>query len=463
MRVRIFVLVFALSLACVAQQQRTSLPDNIRRDIDGAATEILAATGVPSASIAVVKDGRIAYLKTYGEARFEPPTSVRPEMRYAIGSISKQFTAVGLLLLQEQGKLSLDDPVGKFFPNLTRAYQVTVRQLLNHTSGYQDFWPQDYVMPMMLKPTTAEKIMDTWGRKPLDYEPGTRWQYSNTGYTIAGAIIEKITRKPYFQFLRENILTPLNMTSVVDFDQQKLGPNDPVGYMRYGIGPARVAPDEGAGWMSAAGEIGLSAEDLAKWDIALLDHKIMNATSYKQFETETVLTTGLGTQYGLGVFIRSDSGHRILTHGGEVSGFSATNTVYPDDNVAVVVLTNQDAASASGDIAKKIGALALQDSDTVRQLEQARQIFNMLQHGVINRSWFTDNANSYFSEQALEDFASSLGPLGDPKEFKQTNQALRGGMVLRVYEAKFTARSLRVWTFGMPDGKLEQYQIAAGD
>jgi len=435
----------------------------MRRDIDRAATETLASTGVPSASIAVVKDGRIAYIRTYGEARFDPPTPVRPEMRYAIGSISKQFTAVGLLLLQEQGKLSLDDPVGKFFPNLTRAYQVTVRQLLSHTSGYQDFWPQDYVMPMMLKPTTAEKIMDTWGRKPLDYEPGTHWQYSNTGYTIAGAIIEKITRKPYFQFLRENIFTPLSMGSVVDFDQHKLGPNDPTGYMRYGIGPARVAPDEGPGWMSAAGEVGMSAEDLAKWDIALLDHKVMNSASYKQFESETVLTNGLGTQYGLGVFIRSDSGHRVLTHGGEVSGFTATNTVYPDDNVAVVVLTNQDAASASGDIAKKIAALALQDTDTARQLEQARQIFTMLQHGTINRSWFTDNANFYFNEQALEDFASSLGPLGDPKEFKQVNQALRGGMVLRVYEAKFPERSLRVWTFGMPDGKLEQYQIAAAD
>lgn len=253
------------------------------------------------------------------------------------------------------------------------------------------------------------------------------------------------------------------MTSVVDFDANKLGPNDPIGYMRYGLGPARVAPDEGSGWMFAAGELAVTAEDLAKWDIVLLERKMMNARSYKQFETETVLSNGLGTQYGLGVSVRSESGHRMLTHGGEVSGFTATNTVFPDDNVAVVVLTNQDAAGASGDIAKKLATLALQDADTARKLEQARQIFSLLQRGNINRTLFTDNANFYFSDQALQDFASSLGPLGTPQEFSQTNQSLRGGMVLRVYRVKFPNRELRVWTFEMPEGKLEQYQVAAAD
>ncbi len=462
---RLHVVTFAIfaTLLAHAQQGRSLFPNDVRYQMDKAATEILASTGVPSASIAVVKDGRIAYIQAYGEARLEPRTLVKPSMRYSIGSISKQFTAVALLMLQEEGKLSLDDHVGKFLPNLTRAHQVTIRQLLSHTSGYQDFWPQDYVMPMMLKPTTAETIMDTWARKPLDFEPGTRWQYSNTGFVIAGAIIEKVAGKPYFQFLRERIFTPLNMASVTDFDQQVVAPADPTGYMRYGLGPARVAPDAGAGWMFAAGELAMTPEDLAKWDIALLGRKLMSAASYKQFETETVLDNGLGTQYGLGVSVRSESGHRALSHGGEVSGFTATNIVFPDDNVAVVVLTNQDAASASGDIAKKLATLALQDADTARKLEQARQIFTGLQHGTINRALFTDNANFYFSEQALKDFPSGLGPLGTPKEFNQTNQSLRGGMVLRVYQVKFADKTLRAWTFEMPDGKLEQYQIAAAD
>jgi D-alanyl-D-alanine carboxypeptidase len=463
MRLRIAVVLILASLAAHAQEPHSLLAGDVRSQMDAAASKILATTGVPSASIAVVKDGRIAYIQTYGEARLEPRTPVKPSMRYGIGSISKQFTAVALLLLQEQGKLSLDDHVAKYFPNLTRANEVTLRQLLTHTSGYQDDWPQDYVMPNMLKPTTAEKIMDTWARKPLDFEPGTKWQYSNTGFTIGGAIIAKVTGQPYFDFLREHIFSPLNMTSVVDFDQHGLTDSDPIGYLRYGLGPARVAPIEGPGWMYAAGELAMTAEDLAKWDIALIERKVMSPASYKQFETETVLAAGVGTQYGLGVFVRSDSGRRVLTHGGEVSGFTATNTVYPDDRVAVVVLTNQDAASASGDIAKKLATLALQDADTARKREQARQIFSGLQRGTINRSLFTDNCNSYFSEQALKDFASSLGPLGAPKDFTQTNQALRGGMMLRVYQIKFDQQTLRAWTYEMPDGKLEQYQVAAED
>src|SRR5437667_10315023 len=132
-------------------------------------------------------------------------------MRYSIGSISKQFTAAAILLLQEQAKLSLDDKVAQYIPNLTRANEVTIRQLLSHTSGYQDYWPQDYVMPMMMQPVTAQKILDLWARKPLDFEPGAKWQYSNTNYVIAGVIIEKVARVPLLQFRQQKVFTPLAM------------------------------------------------------------------------------------------------------------------------------------------------------------------------------------------------------------------------------------------------------------
>jgi len=114
-------------------------------------------------------------------------------MRYSIGSISKQFTATAMLLLQEENKLSLDDKVAKFIPDLTRANEVTIRQLLSHTSGYQDYWPQDYVPPFMLQAITANRILDLWAHKPLDFDPGTKWQYSNTNFVIAGMIVEKVS------------------------------------------------------------------------------------------------------------------------------------------------------------------------------------------------------------------------------------------------------------------------------
>src|SRR5437899_6650152 len=145
--------------------------------IDKAVNEILTKTGAPSASVAVVKDGKIVYTQAYGLANVETKTPATPQMRYSIGSISKQFTAAAILMLAEEGKLSLDDRVVRWLPNLTRANEVTIRQLLAMTSGYQDFWPQDYVMPGMLLPVTAQQIADQWGSIPLDFEPGTKWQY----------------------------------------------------------------------------------------------------------------------------------------------------------------------------------------------------------------------------------------------------------------------------------------------
>jgi D-alanyl-D-alanine carboxypeptidase len=444
---------------------QVQLSPEMQQKIDKVATDALAKSGVPSASIAVVKDGQIAYLHAYGNAKLDPATAAKPEMRYSIGSISKQFTAAAILLLQEKGKLSLDDRVGKFLPELAQANDVTIRQLLSHTSGYQDYWPQDYVMPMMLQPTTAQKILDAWARKPLDFEPGTKWQYSNTNYVIAGLIVEKASGMPLLQFLQEKVFTPLDMKSVSDIDKAKLADTNPTGYMRYALGPPRPAPKEGEGWLFAAGELAMPAEDLAKWDISIIDKKLMKPSSYQAFETEVLLKNGLGTRYGLGVGVSSEFGHRALSHGGEVSGYTAQNLLFPDERVAVVVLTNQDAADAAGVIARGVAPLLLASDDpaTPDKLAQARNILQGLQHGNIDRSLFTDNANFYFNDHALKDFSSSLSQMGEPQEFVQVNQGLRGGMKLRMYSVKFPKITLRIWTYEMPDGKLEQYQLAAQD
>ena len=459
---RLLALPVTLFLAPFLASAQTQLSPELREKIDKLANDSLAKSGVPSASVAVVTNGRIAYVQAYGAARLDPKTSAAPEMRYSIGSISKQFTAAAILLLQEQGKLSLDDKVSKFVPELTRANEVTIRQLLSHTSGYQDYWPQDYVMPFMLLPVTSQKILDLWARKPLDFDPGTKWQYSNTNYVIAGVIVEKAARMPLLQFLREKVFTPLDMKSVMNIDQDKLEDTDPTGYMRYALGPLRPAPKEGKGWLFAAGELAMPARDLAKWDISIIDRKLMEPSSYKQLETDVLLKSGLATRYGLGVGISMQAGHRALSHGGEVSGFTSENVVFPDERVAVVVLTNQDAAGAASDIAHGITPLlfATSDAATAAKQEQARKIFEGLQRGTIDRSLFTDDANFYFSGQAIKDFAASLAPLGAPQEFNQIQQALRGGMTLRVYRVKFAERVLRAWTYEMPDGKLEQYQVA---
>jgi D-alanyl-D-alanine carboxypeptidase len=433
----------------------------LARQVDAIANQVLQSTGVPSASVAVVKNGRVAYANAYGSAKLDPRAPATPDLRYAIGSISKQFTAVAILLLLQDGKLKLDDPVSRFIPGLTRGNEVTVRQLLSHTSGYQDFWPQDYVMPGMLQATTPQAIADQWAKKPLYFDPGSRWQYSNTNYTLAGMVVEKASGMPFFQFVRSRILVPAGLTSAMDFDASPRAANT-TGYIRYGLGPLRPAPDAGSGWMWAAGELAMTAADLAKWDINIIQHRLLTPASYRELEREVVLNNGAGTGYALGLDVGMQGDHFMLEHSGEVSGFTAENMVFPDDSAAIVVLTNQDAAPASGAIANQIATalFATDDKLAASRTAQARAIFDGLQRGTVDRSLFTSNANAYFSDQALKDFQSSLAPLGTPTGFVQTRQSLRGGMTGRSYRVTFPNRVLRVWTFEMPDGKLEQYQVA---
>jgi CubicO group peptidase (beta-lactamase class C family) len=346
-------------------------------------------------------------------------------------------------------------------PNLTRGNEVTIRELLSHTSGYQDYWPQDYVPPFMLQPITADKILDQWARKPLDFDPGTEWQYSNTNFVIAGLIVEKASGEPLLQFLSEHIFAPLGMKSVMNIDQNRLAETDAAGYLRYALGPPRLAPKEGKGWLFAAGELAMPAEDLAKWDISMINQTVLRPASYAQMEKEVVLKNGLGTRYGLGVDVRQEFGQRTIEHGGEVSGFTAHNMVFPDARIAVVVMVNEDSVEASGDIAGKIAALLFREAYAGKQEDQSREIFAALQQGKINRALFTENCNSYFTEQALKDFASSLGPLGTPAEFTQTYKQDRGGMTFRLFEVHFPQKTVEVWERIMPDGKIEQYQVGA--
>lgn len=459
----LFTITVSLAFATSLQAQIDSgLSPQLRTSIDDVAQQVLKTTGVPSASIAIVQDGKITYTHAYGNAKLDPQMAATPAMLYSIGSISKQFTATAILLLAQEGKLSLDDPVSKYVPGLTAGDHVTIRELLSHTSGYQDFWPQDYVPPMMLKPISAEQIMDLWARKPLDFPPGTKWQYSNTNYVIAGVIVEKVSGMPLLQFLSQRVFTPLGMKSVADTNLNKLPPTDPTGYFRYALGPLHPAPKEGRGWMFAAGELAMTAEDLAKWDISMMDETVLKPASYREMETDTLLKNGMGTRYGLGVFVRDVNGHRELSHGGEVSGFVADDRVLPDDKIAVAVLTNQDASEAASGIGGQVRDLLLRAANPQDPKQDAlmRRVYDSLQQGKIDRSLFTDNANAYFDEQALKDYAGSLGPLGAPESFSQVRSSLRGGMTERIYAVKYAKKNLVIIIYEMPDGKIEQYLVA---
>lgn len=461
----LWALPFVALAAAVAGAQLTvnTLSPELAQKVDAVAEHALATTGVPSASLAIVRDGKIEYTKAYGEAHLDPNEPAEPRMRYSIGSISKQFTATAILMLQQEGKLSVDDPVGKYLPDLTRSNEVTIREVLSHTSGYEDYWPEDYLMPPMAQPTTAQHILDAWGKKPLDFEPGTKWQYSNTGYVIAGQIVEKVSGEPLMQFLEEHIFHPLEMKEVWNTDVTKLGETDAAGTIRYALGPLRPAPKEGRGWMFAAGELAMPAYDLAQWDISVMDRSLLQVKSYDEMETAVMLKDGSSSHYGLGMFVRDLDGHEELEHSGEVSGFVAENMVFPKDKVAIAVLTNQDASRAAGVIGRELAPLLLGISQTTPTAAeaQAQALLENFQQGKIARSLFTSWCNAYFDEQALQDFQSSLGPLGKPTHVQQMGEDLRGGMTFRVFRVEFASGKMPVTitTYTEPDGKLEQYLV----
>jgi D-alanyl-D-alanine carboxypeptidase len=438
------------------------LPAATAAKIDEIATKALTESGAPSLSLAIVQNEKVAYEKAYGKARLDPAMDAKPEMRYSIGSVSKQFLAAAILMLVQDGKLSLDDRVSQYLPNLTRAGDVTIRQLLSHTSGYQDYYPQDYVAPFMQKPVTANSILEQWARKPLDFDPGTRWQYSNTNYVVAGRIVEQVTGGPFFSFLSQRVLQPLGMTSAINLDDQTLGTSDATGYTRFALGPPRPARPEGRGWLFAAGELAMTAHDLALWDISLIEHKLLRPASLDVMTTPVRLRNGTPTNYALGVAVLDAEGHPVLTHGGAVSGFVSLNTVWPDQGAAVVVFVNEDGSSAVESVTRQIAPLLLtevEDSQAGPALQQARQIFNGLLEGKIDRSLLTANADAYFTRQVLDDASASLKALGLPEFLKQTSVELRGGMTYRHFEIKFKDKSLHLSTLIVPGGKLEQYLI----
>lgn len=459
LRIRLVAALAVCSASLLASAQSVDIIDPaLKARIDRIADGVLQQRGVPSASVAVVQGGKLVYTHAYGLAHIDPDKPAEPDMRYSIGSISKQFTAAAILILQEQGKLKLDDPVGNYVPGLTRGDEVTIREILSHTSGYQDYWPEDYLMTPMMKPATPQEIIDRWAKKPLDFDPGTQWQYSNTNYVIAGLIVEKVSGQKLMDFLEEHIFRPLGMKSVWDSDEAKLTQTDATPYIRYALGPLRPAPKEGKGWMFAAGELAMTAHDLALWDQSLIARTVLKPESYKEMFTEVKLKNGKGTHYGLGVEVLDHDGKLEIEHSGEVTGFVSDNVVLPDDGVAVAVLTNHMAGGA-GEIA---GLAADTVAGTKRSPaeEQALNIYRGLQKGEIDRSLLAPNLNDYFDAECVADFKSSLGPLGEPLVFRQVgNDSLRGGMTFRHFSIVYPTRRLSLTTYTYPDGKLEQYLV----
>ncbi len=488
-------LAFCIPIAFSAQE----LSQADRAKVDAAVEKTIASTHVPSVSVGIAEGGKVVYAKAFGSAvldgRVMPkkPTGVSSDavraamaadaaMAYPVGSISKQFTAACILILQEQGKLKLDDPVAKWFPEFTRAGDVTVRNLLTHTSGYSDYAPQDYTIPAWTRPIDSYTLIREWATKPLDFDPGTKWQYSNTNFQMAALIVSKVSGHTFHDFLWANVITPLKLQGVLDLDtdRDKLQVR---GYEQHALGPMRPAILEARGWYSGDGQLAMPVSTLLAWDESIVHRTLLKPESYDAMETDFKLKDGTSSHYGLGLFVQNVRGKHFLSHSGEVGGFVSNNVVDLDDDVAFAALTNFEGPGASAvtsalrpillpatvPAAPKPAATPEQSSlpkqpvyDRAPAL-QAQAILTGMQAGKLDRSLFTADTNYYFSPQTLGDFESSLQPLGALQTVTQVAEESRGGMVFRVYSVKFAAKSLSLNTYTQKDGKIEQFLVNEPD
>ena len=215
--------------------------------IDELGERALRATEGPSLNVAAIENGAIAYLRAFGDDRLEPRRAATTQSVYNIASVTKQFTAAGVLLLEREKKLSLDDAVGRYFPHLTRAQDVTLRHLLTHTSGYYDYYPLGFPDPEKMRDATPQRIVEKYATGPLQCEPGAACSYSNTGFHIAGLVVERVADRPFGAFLEERVLRPSGMKASFFNDPQRVTERHAIGYTRFALGPGRRAEHERAG------------------------------------------------------------------------------------------------------------------------------------------------------------------------------------------------------------------------
>ncbi|MEO5961464.1 MAG: serine hydrolase [Opitutaceae bacterium] len=316
-------------------------------------------------SVLVAKNGTVVFAESVGWANLEWKIAHTPATKFRIGSVTKQFTAACILLLAERGKLSVDDPLGKFIPSAPETWKpVTLRQLLSHTGGIPSFTDLPDYATNKLRPETPAQSMAYVAAKPLEFAPGERYKYSNTGYTLLGWIVEVVSSQSYETFLRENIFQPLGMNDSGYDSNTEVIPQRAAGYVPGPKGPAN-APYIDMHVPHGAGAIYSTPADLLRWTQALFGGKVLSAASLEQ------MTTPVKNNYAFGLEVKTTNGRKVISHGGGIEGFNAQLNYYPESQVTVVTLANINGPAAS-ELAPQLAALAF--GETVTLMAERKEI-----------------------------------------------------------------------------------------
>ena len=335
-RAIVAIIVFA---CCAIAEAQTPTPTELGNRVDALARKMLSRP-LAGISVAVARNGQVVFVRGYGMANLEHAVAVTPETLFHIASISKNILAAVVLQLVDEGKLNLDDDVTKYVPEApTHGHKVTVRQLLNHTSGIYSFTSLPEAEANERLDLTHDQVLALFKDKPLDFEPGTAWRYNNSAFYIAGMVVERVTKQEYGAYVREHLFKPLGMNSAQLCYSRMVVPHLASGYeLDRGV----LVNAALMSWKLpfAAGAICATATDVVKWQAALDGGRVLSASSLKLMRTATLLADETVIDYGLGTRLGTLGGHRVLGHTGSGGGFAAALESFPDAHLTVVVLVN---------------------------------------------------------------------------------------------------------------------------
>jgi len=369
----------ALVISAPAFSSTRQLNSIVEAKIDAAATQDVDSGRVAGATVAVLRDGKLVFAKGYGRANLELAAPVNARTVFRIGSLTKQFTAAGVLLLAEQGKLNIDDRLSLYLPNFPRANEVTLRDLLNHTSGIHNFTEGPVIDKISTSGATVKELVtDIASQSPLyDFEPGKGWWYSNSNYALLGAVIEKVSGESWGAFMKAEIFDKLGMADTAADNARDVVPGRASGYSLIGgaAGKFRNADFTDMSVPYAAGALRSTALDMARWNAALFGGKLLKPQSLKEMLAPGRLRNGAENQtaiawpgakafpppagfvpgpYAFGLGHHSQDGRRIIGHDGSIAGFDAVMQNYIDEGLTIIVLTNTNGAAhpLEGKVAK---------------------------------------------------------------------------------------------------------------
>jgi CubicO group peptidase (beta-lactamase class C family) len=356
-RLRKYITAIALVIVSTVLVRLLAIPAAARRALPPAKelgnVEVIiagemAAQHIPGLALSVMRDGAVVKAQGYGLANVELNVPVKPETLFQTGSVGKQFTATAVMMLVEEGKVSVDDPISRYLPGTPASWSaIRVRHLLSHTSGIPDYESDSLknggkAFINLRTDYTEDELLRKFETLSLDFAPGEKFSYSNTGYVLLGILIRKVTRKFYGDFLEERIFHPLGMTATRIINEADIIPNRSSGYR---LVKGELKNQE---WVSpslnttADGALYTNVLDMANWDAALYTEKLLKRASLDQMWAPVRLHNGKIADYGFGWRVRALNGHHIVEHGGAWQGFTTHIARYVDDKLTVVILTNLD-------------------------------------------------------------------------------------------------------------------------